>query len=258
MQNRATFAILSSLFMSAAPTAALAQSPAAVAGPDLSPGVMVYDPAGGEVGKIESRSGDMIVIGLDGGPIALPTSSFGLVDKRVAIGVTRADLVAARDKAAAARSEKLDAALVPGAEVKGSTGQAVLAKVKAIEADGVVISTASGDVKIARRAFFMEPTGGLAMNYSPDQFAAMLAKVDKISADREAALFKALKPGAEVHSLKGLAILGTVVSVGSDAVVVKASSGEVSVPRSAFMITPAGLSAAYTAEQFAAAVGSVS
>lgn len=257
MQNRATFAILSSLFMSAAPHAALAQSPAAVAAPDLSPGVMVYDPAGGEVGKIESRSGDTIVIGLDGGPIALPASSFGLVDKRVAIGVTRADLVAARDKAAAARSEKLEAALVQGAEVRGANGQVALAKVKTIAADGVVISTASGDIKIARSAFFLAP-GGLAMNYSPEQFAALLAKIDKTSADREAALAAALQPGAEVHSLKGLAILGTVVSVGSEAVVVKASSGEVSVPRSAFTITPAGLSAAYTAEQFAAAVGSAS
>lgn len=257
MQNRATFAFLSGLFMSAAPHAALAQSPAAVAAPDLSPGVMVYDPAGGEVGKIESRSGDTIVIGLDGGPIALPASSFGLVDKRVAIGVTRADLVAARDKAAAARSEGLEAALVQGAEVRGANGQVVLAKVKTIAADGVVISTASGDIKIARSAFFLAP-GGLAMNYSSEQFAALLAKVDKTSADREAALAAALKPGAEVHSLKGLAILGTVVSVGSELVVVKASSGEVSVPRSAFTITPAGLSAAYTAEQFAAAVGSAS
>ena len=50
-------------------------------------------------------------------------------------------------------------------------------------------------------------------------------------------------------------MLGKVKSASADAVVVTTPAGEdVSLPRSAFLMSPAGLAAAYTAEQFAAAV----
>lgn len=256
MQKLVIFAFLSSISMVAAAPAA-AQDPAAAASPDLSPGVMVYGPAGAEVGKIESRSGETVIIALEGGPIALPVTSFGMVNERVTIGATKADLVAARDKAASERGAKLDTALTPGADIRGANGQAIVAKVKSVAPDGVIVETAAGEVKIARSAFFFSP-GGLAMNYTPPQFAALLAEMKDSAAERDAALAEALKPGAEVHSLKGLAVLGTVVSVGTDGVVVKAATGNVTVPRSAFTITPSGLSAAYTAEQFAAAVAASS
>src|SRR3546814_2953316 len=57
-----------------------------------------------------------------------------------------------------------------------------------------------------------------------------------------------------VRSLKGTAVLGKVKSASADAVVVTTPSGDdVSLPRSAFLMSPAGLAAAYTADQFAAA-----
>src|SRR3546814_14323604 len=61
-----------------------------------------------------------------------------------------------------------------------------------------------------------------------------------------------------VRSLKGTAVLGKVKSASADAVVVTTPSGDdVSLPRSAFLMSPAGLAAAYTADQFAAAVAQV-
>src|SRR3546814_17432993 len=61
-----------------------------------------------------------------------------------------------------------------------------------------------------------------------------------------------------VRSLKGTAVLGKVKSASADAVVVTTPGGDdVSLPRSAFLMSPTGLAAAYTADQFAAAVAPV-
>src|SRR3546814_7302024 len=53
-------------------------------------------------------------------------------------------------------------------------------------------------------------------------------------------------------------VLGKVKSASADAVVVTTPGGDdVSLPRSAFLMSPTGLAAAYTADQFAAAVAQV-
>src|SRR3546814_19343781 len=74
----------------------------------------------------------------------------------------------------------------------------------------------------------------------------------------DAAGAAALQPGADVHSLNGTAVLGQVKSFDDQNVVVTAATGDVSLPRSAFLMSSAGLSAGYPPEPFAAAIAQVS
>src|SRR3546814_18881529 len=81
-----------------------------------------------------------------------------------------------------------------------------------------------------------------------------MQQVNTAAAADDAAVAAALVAGADVRSLKGTAVLGKVKSASADAVVVTTPGGDdVSLPRSAFLMSPTGLAAAYTADQFAAA-----
>ncbi len=99
-----------------------------------------------------------------------------MLEKGPTIGATKAVVVAAVDQAAAGADAKLAAALVPGADVKSAKGAAVVGKVKLAEADGVVLTTATGDVKLPRNAFFVG-ADGLATSFTAEQFAAAVAQV---------------------------------------------------------------------------------
>src|SRR3546814_1285985 len=96
---------------------------------------------------------------------------------------------------------------------------------------------------------------GLATNFTAEQFASAMQQANQAAAADDAAVTAALQPGADVHSLHGAAVLGQVKSFDDQNVVVTAATGDVSLPRSAFLMSSAGLSAGYTPEQFAAAIG---
>ena len=135
------------------PGAALAQAPApAVAGPALSVGTMIYDTQGGEVGKIDSVAGDVVVVDTGAHKASLPKSAFGFSAKGPTITVTKAQIdaqvAAALEKAAA----ELNAALVPGSEVRGNSG-AIIGTIKEVNGDQVIIDRASGPVSLAKAAF---------------------------------------------------------------------------------------------------------
>src|SRR3546814_4723530 len=65
-------------------------------------------------------------------------------------------LPSAVGQAAAANEQALAAALVPGADIHGANGTAVLGKVKLVQGDNVVVTTPTGDVKLAKSAFRSE------------------------------------------------------------------------------------------------------
>ena len=234
---------------------ALAQDAAATATADLSVGTKVFDSEGAELGTIASAQGANVVVDLGAGKqVTLPANSFGKLEQGPTIGATKAQVMAAVDQAAAGNEAKLTAALQPGAEVRGVNGNSVLGKVKLVAADGVVLTSPTGDVKLPRSAFFVGQAG-LATSFTAEQFAAAMQEVNTAAAADDAAVAAALVAGADVRSLKGAAVLGKVKSASASAVVVTTPSGDdVSLPRSAFLMSPAGLAAAYTAEQFAAAV----
>lgn len=239
--------------LSAAP--ALAQAADAAAPTvNLAPGTTVYDSEGTEIGPIASVAGANVVVTMEGKPVTLPSNAFMKTDKGTAITITLAQLSAAVNQAATASAAALDAALVVGADVRGANGTAVLGKVKLVDASGVVVSTPTGEVKVPKSAFFVSQTGGLASSFTAEQFAAAMQQASNAAAADDVAVTAALKPGVQVHGIAGAAVLGTVKSFDANAVVVTTASGDVSLPRSAFNMTAAGLSAAYSAEQFAAAV----
>lgn len=237
-----------------ATTSATAQE-AATATIDLSVGTKVFDSNGAELGTVTSAQGANVVVDLGAGKqVTLPNNAFGKLEQGPTIGATKAQVVAAVDQAAAGSVAKLTAALQPGADVRSANGTAILGKVKLTAADGVVVTTPTGDVKLPRNAFFVGQAG-LATSFTTDEFAAAMAEVNAAAAADDAAVSAALVPGADVYGLNGAAVLGKVKSASAAAVVVTTAAGEdVSLLRSAFLMSPAGLAAAYTADQFAAAV----
>lgn len=154
----------------------MAQSaPAAAAGVNLSTGTIVYDSAGQEIGPIASIEGANVVVTVGDRPAALPSTSFMQTPKGPAITITLAQLNAALDQQAAAADAQLSSALQPGADIKGVNGSAVVGKVKSADADGVVVATAQGDVRLPRKAFFVA-AHGLATSFTAEQFAAAVAE----------------------------------------------------------------------------------
>ena len=134
------------------PGAAFAQTSATSAAPVLAVGATIYDPQGGEVGKIDSLINDAVVVDTGTSKATLPKSAFAAGAKGPTITITKAQIdeqvAAATQKAAAA----LDAALVAGAEVKGKAG-APIGTIKEVTADHVVIDRAAGPVSLSRKAF---------------------------------------------------------------------------------------------------------
>lgn len=233
---------------------AMAQD-AAAATVDLSVGTKVFDSEGAELGTVTSAHGANVVVDLGAGKqVTLPSNAFGKLEQGPTIGATKAQVVAAVDQAAAGSDAKLTAALQPGADVRSAHGAAIVGKVKLAEADAVVLTTPTGDVKLPRKAFFVGQAG-LATSFTAEQFAAATAEANSAAVANAAAVASALVPGADVRSLKGATVLGKVKSASAESVIVTAATGDdVSLPRSAFLMSPAGLAAAYTADQFAAAL----
>lgn len=129
-----------------APVSAQTNPPAqGAAGPAV--GATVYDADGAEVGKIESIADGNAVVFTGTNRGTIPLASFGTSPKGPTLGMTRAQLDDAAAKAAAAATEQLRARLTPGTEVRGKAG-AVIARVKALEGDDVVMTTSKGDVRV--------------------------------------------------------------------------------------------------------------
>ena len=172
-------AFLASLALATAMTAApaLAQSApaAAPAGVTLTAGTTVYDSEGQAIGPIASSDGATVVVTVGDRPAALPASAFMQTDKGTAITLSLTQLNAALDQQAAAADAQLTAALQPGADIKGVNGASVVGKVKTADAEGVVVTTAEGDVRLPRKAFFVA-AHGLSTSFSAEQFAAAVAE----------------------------------------------------------------------------------
>lgn len=123
-------------------------SPPAKAAAAPTVGATVYDAQGAEVGKIESVANGNAVVFTGTSRATIPLASFGSSPKGPTLGMTRAQLDEAASKTAAAATEQLRARLTPGTEVRGTAG-AVVATVKALDGDNVVLTTSKGEVRVA-------------------------------------------------------------------------------------------------------------
>lgn len=167
--------IILSAFVLLAATSASAQPAAAPqAGPSLTVGTPVFDPTGAEIGTIDSVTAEAVVVSTGTNKVAIPPSSFGAGPKGPLLSATRADLDAAAEKAAADTNARLTASLVPGAEVRGMSGQNVVGSVKALEGGLVRVTTPDGDVKVPLSSLSLGPNG-LIIGMSASEFEAAVA-----------------------------------------------------------------------------------
>lgn len=168
------------LTFSMAPAAALtAQAQTAAAAPaavNLDVGTMVFDSAGAEIGKVVSNDGTHAVIAFGDAQIAMPVTSFGTTDAGTALGLTVDQLAAGIAQQKAAAEAALNESLQPGATVHALNGSATLGTIKTVEADAVVLTTAEGDVRLPKSAFF-QAAHGLSTSFTADQFKAALAEM---------------------------------------------------------------------------------
>jgi preprotein translocase subunit YajC len=139
--------------------------------PNLSVGAKVFGPAGDQVGTVESISGDNVVVNTGNVRATLARSSFGSGANGPTVGIGKADLEAAVQKAQTQASAATANALTPGAEVKSKDGQPV-GKIAKVEGDNVVLDRPSGAVTLSKSQLASDPQQGLMLAMTAAEFEA--------------------------------------------------------------------------------------
>lgn len=146
---------LAATAQAAPPAPAAATTPAA---PTLEPGTTVYDSQGIEIGKVESISGDSVVLAIGENRATLSKSAFGSGAKGASLNTTKAQIEVAVADAAAKSRAALDTALAVGANVQSKDGVAV-GTVKSVAGDQIVLDRPAGAVTLTRQMFAAGPAG---------------------------------------------------------------------------------------------------
>ena len=165
--------VIVALLLGTAAPAAFAQTAPASAPPAV--GAMVYDPQGGEVGKIVSVANGAAVIDTGKHKATVEIGSIGSGKAGRAIGYTRDQLNAAVEAASGQAAAALDAALVAGAEIKAQDG-IVIGKVGKVSAEGVVVERPSGKPVSLPRDTLTLKDGALSLLFSSAEFEAAIGK----------------------------------------------------------------------------------
>lgn len=176
ISNRSTIVKLIALALAGtsillAPSAGFAQAAAsAPAGPVFSVGAVVYDPQGMEAGKISGVADNLVTIDTGAHKAALPKNAFSTSAKGLTVTVTKAQIDEQVSAAMAQAAAALDAALVPGAEVRGKAGT-VVGNIKEVNGDQVVVDRPAGPVSLAKNVFTTSPQG-LMISVTAEQLDA--------------------------------------------------------------------------------------
>lgn len=147
--------------------AASASAPAAAA-PTV--GATVYDTAGAEVGTIKSVNAPNFVIDTGKNTATLALTSLGTGPKGPVLGMTKAELDAAAEKAAGAAAAELAAAIAVDAPVHSSDGTTVLGKISEVAEADFVLDTGTAKVKLPRTSV-ANGASGLFIGMGAEQFA---------------------------------------------------------------------------------------
>ena len=164
--------------VAATPVSLLAQAaapatPAVSVAAQLTAGAAIYDPQGVEIAKVDSVSGDSVVVSTGTNKLTIPASSFGVGAKGPVMAATKQQLDDAAAQASAQTKAQLAAKLVPGAEVRGSGG-AVIGTIKATDAETVTVAAAKGEVRVPLKAFSASATG-VMLGMTAAEFDAAVA-----------------------------------------------------------------------------------
>jgi hypothetical protein len=169
------------------PGAVLAQDEAAATAPELAVGGTVYDPEGGVVGTIEKMAGGNVVISTGTNSATLGANAFVKGPNGPVIGMTKEELDAAVEQAAAKAQAAKDAALVPGAQVSSSDG-VVVGTVDKIEGENVFLKLTDGAITLQKEHLTTGPEGlKLFMTAAQFQSAVTAAKQAQQAAQEEPA-----------------------------------------------------------------------
>lgn len=153
-------------------TPALAQDAAPAV--EAKAGMKVYGPNGGDVGTVESVSDGAVVVDTGKNKAALATNAFAKAENGLSIMMTKADLDAAIEKAAADAKAQLLASLTPGTEVKSVNGSAVIGTIQESDAEYVTVEHDGQPVKLPVAAFMTQADGGVAISMTADEFNAAI------------------------------------------------------------------------------------
>lgn len=153
-------------------------SPTAAA-PNLVAGAKVFDGAGDEVGTIVSVNGGTVVLDTGTNRASLGAASFATNAKGPVIAMTKSQLDAAIEDAAAKSAAALEAALTVGADIRSQDG-IVVGKVKEIQPASVVLDRPSGAVSLPKGSFLVA-SGGLGISMTAKQLEEAIAKTSAAS-----------------------------------------------------------------------------
>ena len=153
------------------PAAALAQADGLVEG------ATVYGPQGNPVGTIDALDGGNVVVNTGTYTATLAGSAFATSEQGPVISMTKAQLNAAIAKTVEKADERLDAALVAGAPLRGMNG-AALGTIASVGEDGLVTVDREEGGFALEKANFSVDDQGLVLNMSEADLEAALAKTE--------------------------------------------------------------------------------
>ncbi|MGQ2957749.1 MAG: hypothetical protein ACT6QT_17540 [Sphingopyxis sp.] len=140
------------------------------------------------------------------------------------------------------------ASLVVGAKVYDQNGEEV-GQIAKVSGDRVAVSIDGNGLVVPKNAF-VKSAKGPALKAPKEKIVAVLRQAEADAA----AVDGALKPGAEVRSADGAAVLGKVTAMASQGAVLATSEGNITMPRAAFFLSERGLAMKVNEKQFLAGV----
>ncbi|KHS48488.1 MULTISPECIES: hypothetical protein [Novosphingobium] len=165
----------------AAGTEATATAEATTAAPAAATpavGAVVYDAAGAEVGKIKSVNAPNFVIDTGKNTATLALTALGTGPKGPVLGMTKVELDAAAEKAAAAAKADTAAAIVVDAPVYASDGTTQLGKVAEVTDTEFVLDAGTVRVKLPKTSV-AKGASGLMIGMTAQGFADATKSADQ-------------------------------------------------------------------------------
>lgn len=140
------------------------------------------------------------------------------------------------------------ASLVAGAKVYDQNGEEV-GQIAKVSGDRVAVSIDGNGLVVSKNAF-VKSAKGPALKAPKAKIVAVLRQAETDAA----AVDGALKPGAEVRSADGAAVLGKVTSIAAQGAVLATKEGNITMPRAAFFLSDKGLAVKVNEAQFLSGV----
>lgn len=146
--------------------------------------------------------------------------------------------------AALAQGAAPASSLGTGARVYDQNGEEVGRIVK-VSGDKIAVSIDGNGLVVPRNAF-VKGAKGPALKAPKAKIVAVLKQAEADAA----AVDGALKPGAEVRSADGAAVLGKITAMAPQGAVLTTREGNVTMPRAAFFLSDKGLAVKVNEKQF--------